>query len=293
MTQDIYKETITVRKRLDFGFESDDIPKYWLDGNPYKTRLIDAVQATFPDGERYFISSVAAFNDKITDPELATEVKDFMQQEGQHGKVHTDYNNRLARQGLKITAFTNHTIKLTKFRLKHYSASYNVALTAALEHFTAMMADLFFAEKSVLAGGDKRVRAMLAWHAIEEMEHKAVAYDVMQKVAKVGYFKRCIAMTHAIATFSLFTMIAPWFMLKMDGLNFRQRCAAYIKNLPWMIGPRKGIMTRLLPMLARYYKPGFHPNHLKSVHNYDVWVNNYASTGNPITASQAMYAAAR
>lgn len=287
-----YKEPIQVRTDMDFGLTSDDIPKYWMAGDPFRTRLIDAVQATFPDGERYFIKSVNAFRKQIKDPVMLKEVRDFFWQEGEHGRVHTDFNDRIARQGVNIEAFTKHTQKLTNYRLKHYSAKYNVALTAALEHFTAMMADLFFAEKYVLEGADERVRAMLAWHAVEEMEHKAVAFDVMQKVAKVGYFQRCLAMTHATLTFMLFTQIAPWFMLKMDGIGFGKRIGLYLKGIAWMFGPRKGVFFRMLPSIAKYYRPGFHPNDLPSVHNYDVWLDAYAEAEDPMVASKAMHAAA-
>lgn len=287
-----HKEPIQVRMNLDFGLTGDDIPKYWMGGDPFRSRLIDAVQATFPDGERYFISSVMAFKNDVQDPEMQAEMRDFADQEGQHGRVHTDFNDRIGRQGVNIKAFTKHTQKLTNYRLRHYSAEYNVALTAALEHFTAMLADLFFAKKYVMEDADERVRAMLAWHAVEEMEHKAVAFDVMQKVAKVGYFRRCLAMTHATLTFMLFVTIAPWFMLKMDGLSFRQRLAAYGKGMGWMFGFRKGVFLNMLPAIAHYYRPGFQPNHLPTVHNYDAWLAGYNDQQDPIAAAKAMHAAA-
>jgi predicted metal-dependent hydrolase len=287
-----YKEEIIVRKGLDFGFNGDDIPNYWLANDAFKSRMIDAVQATFPDGERYFISSVQAFRNKIDDPELFKEVKDFSIQEGQHGIVHTEYNDRLKRQGINVDAFTKHTTKLTEWRLKHYSPEYNVAMTAALEHFTAMMADLFFAEKTMLAGADSRVRSMLAWHAIEEMEHKAVAFDVMTKVAKVGYFKRTLAMTHAALSFTFYTVVAPWFMLKIDGHSFGKRLSIYLRGLGWMMHPSKGLFFRLTRMIAPYYKPSFHPTDVKSVHNYQDWVSSYEADADPIKAGEAMYNAA-
>lgn len=289
-----YKEPIQVRKQLDFGLSGDDIPRYWCADDPFRSRLIDAVQATFPDGERYFISSVMAFRKDVEQnhPEMLEEMRDFARQEGEHGRVHTDFNDRLARQGVNIGAFTKHTQRLTHYRLKVYSRRYNVALTAALEHFTAMLADLFFAEKHVMEAADKRVRAMLAWHAIEEMEHKAVAFDVMQKVAKIGYFMRCLAMTHATITFMLFVMISPWFMLKMDGLSVGQRLKAYGGGLKWMFGLRKGVFLNMLPAIAHYYRPGFHPNHLPTVHNYQAWLEGYGEQHDPIAAADAMHAAA-
>ncbi|MEN8719461.1 MAG: metal-dependent hydrolase [Oceanococcaceae bacterium] len=284
-----HKEPIVVRENLDFGLGGDDIPRHWLAGNAYKTRMFDAVQATFPDGERYFIKSVRAFRDRITDPQLRNDVRDFMRQEGQHGMVHTEYNQRLQRQGINVEAFTKHTKAIEEKRLRRYSAEYNLALTASLEHFTAMMADLFFAERSMLADADDRVRAMFAWHAIEEMEHKAVAFDVMKSVAKVGYVKRCLAMTHATFSFSLYTLVAPWFMLRMDGYSPRECMAIYAKHMPWLFGK---VLGRLLPMIARYYRPGFHPNDIPTVHNYMAWVESYQNNNDPLQAGAAMYSAA-
>lgn len=292
MARHAHKETIVVRKDLDFGLDSDDIPRYWMAGDAYRTRVFDAIQATFPDGERYFISAVRAFRDRIKDPELLQAVKDFTMQEGQHGQVHTRYNERLRRQGIDVEAFVKHTRAMCDGRLQRLSPEYNVALTAALEHFTAMMADLFFAEKAVLEGADPRVRAMFAWHAIEEMEHKSVAYDVMQQIAGVGYFTRVLAMTHATASFSLYSVVAPWFMLAMDGYTVRERVSLYGRGLGWLLGPRKGVMRRLLPMIASYYRPGFHPEDLPTVHNYGAWVAAYAESGDPLAAADAMHAAA-
>ncbi len=292
MAQRKYKEKMEVRKSLDFGLKTDELPRYWMNNDPYKTRVFDAVQATFPDGERYFIAAVRAFRDGIQDPQLRAAVKDFMLQEGQHGQVHTDYNRWLQSQGIDIEAFTRHTQRVTNRRLKAMSPEYNIAMTAALEHFTAMMAELFFAEKSVMEGADKRLRALFAWHAVEEMEHRSVAFDVMQKVAGVGYARRTLAMTHATVAFTAYSLIAPYFMLKMDGFSLRERLAMGLKGTAWMLSPRKGLFVRLLPMIASYYKPGFHPDQQQAVHNYQAWIQAYAKDGDPIGAGDAMYAAA-
>src|SRR6476661_1049266 len=97
--------TITPRKAPDLGLDGD-IPRYWLGGDAFKTRYIDAMAMTFPDGERYFIQCVRDWRDQVTDPKLAQEVKDFIYQEGQHGMVHTQYNNRLKQQGMAIDKIT-------------------------------------------------------------------------------------------------------------------------------------------------------------------------------------------
>lgn len=293
MSEYTHKESMRVRMGLDFGFDANDIPKYWLAGDAFKTRMMDTVQATFPDGERYFISTVQAFKDEITDPAMKKEVRDFSMQEGQHGKVHTDFNRHLDRQGIDTRVVTNYIEKISARRLKWFSARYNVALTAAFEHFTAMMADLFFAEKSILTDADPRVRAMMAWHAIEEMEHRAVAFDVMQKVAKVGYFQRVLAMTHATCAFVLVSSLLTWAMLRMDGYSRWQCLRLSLSATGWLLTPGRGIIARLLPMVARYYKPGFHPNDVPAVHNYDAWLSGYSEAADPLQAAEAMWAAAR
>lgn len=284
-----YREKIVVRKGLDFDLSSNDIPRYWLDSDPYKTRVFDAIQATFPDGERYFISSVRAFRDKVQDKNLARDVRDFCMQEGQHGIVHADYNKRLKRQGIAVERFTDRVRTVMDRRLKKFSPQYNIALTSAFEHYTAMMAELFFAEKSATKGADERIRALFAWHAIEEMEHRAVAFDVMTKVAGVGYFTRVLAMTHVTVGFSLYSIISPWFMLGMDGFSKRQRTVMFVKGLPW----QTRIYARLLPMLLSYYRVSFHPEQERPVHNYGAWLEAYSEQQDPISASKAMYAAAR
>jgi len=285
-----YQVEPVVRTKLDFHL--DQAPRFWFGGDPFRTRMFDALSLTFPDGERYFIECVRLFRDKIDDPDLQERVADFIRQEAQHGMAHDKMNQIMKDQGMPVDQFTARLKKIFRFELKNRSPQYNIAMTAALEHFTAMMADLFFAEKDMLEGADSRVRAMFAWHAIEEMEHKAVAFDVMQKVANVGYGLRVTAMTHATLAFSFYTVIAPWYMLKMDGYSTRERLTMYAKGLPWLVGPRKGVLGRLLPMIGSYYKPGFHPNHIPTVHNYRAWLDAFVSTGDPMLAADAMHRAA-
>ncbi|TAK84474.1 MAG: metal-dependent hydrolase, partial [Aquabacterium sp.] len=89
---------IVPREKLDFGLDGD-IPKYWLEGDAFKSRFFDAMSIFFPEGERFFITCVRDFRDQITDPQLLKEAKDFTRQEGQHGMVHRQFNDRLKAQG--------------------------------------------------------------------------------------------------------------------------------------------------------------------------------------------------
>ena len=98
-----HDHTIVPREKLDFGLDGD-IPKYWFGGDAFKTRFFDAMSTIFPEGERYFISCVRDYRDQVSDPKLLAEIKDFMRQEGQHGIVHSQYNERLKAQGIDVDA---------------------------------------------------------------------------------------------------------------------------------------------------------------------------------------------
>ncbi|HAK13838.1 MAG TPA: metal-dependent hydrolase, partial [Acinetobacter radioresistens] len=63
-----YQARPVVRSHLNFKL--NEIPRFWFGGDPFITRMFDALSLTFPDGERYFIQSVRLFRDQITDPEL-------------------------------------------------------------------------------------------------------------------------------------------------------------------------------------------------------------------------------
>ncbi|MEY4765663.1 MAG: hypothetical protein RI907_2336, partial [Pseudomonadota bacterium] len=196
------QHTITPRERLDFGLDGD-IPRYWHGGDVYQSRFWDAMSIIFPPGEKFFMNCVRDFRDQVTDPQLLADVRAFNLQEAQHGLVHRKDNERLRRQGIdvdRLAALVDD--RLNRHHRQTYSAAHTLALTAALEHFTAIIAHSLFDQRDVMRHADPRMRAMYAWHAIEEVEHKAVAFDVLTRVARVGYWRRVAGLLHATVLFA-------------------------------------------------------------------------------------------
>ena len=130
-----------------------------------------------------------------------------------------------------------------------------LALTAASEHMTAIMAHSFFERREILQDTDPRIRAMYAWHAIEEIEHKAVAFDVMQKAAHVGYLTRILAMLHVSWGLPLHTFIIMAHMFKVDGFSFGQRLRLWARGLWWLYKPG-GLYLPVVPHYLSYFRPG-------------------------------------
>lgn len=283
-------ERIIPRENIDFGLDAS-IPRYWYANDPYKTRVMDGMQLYFPEGERYFITTVRPYREQISDPILAKHVKNFTRQEGQHGIAHTQFNQLLHEQGLPVDEMLAMQKKRNHFWLTRFSQEFNLALTGAFEHFTALLAEGFFTRKQVMAGADPRVKALFAWHAIEEMEHKAVVFNVMTTVAKVGYFKRCAAMIYATLEMTFETYRSTDVLLKADGFSWLERKRMFVAHLPWMYG-RNGVFSSFSGMILAYLKPGFHPDDIPVVHNYPDWIQAYERTGDPGQACAALIAAA-
>lgn len=278
-----------VRSNLDFKLS--EIPRYWFGGDPFLTRMFDALSLTFPDGERYFIQSVRLFRDQIKDPDLQKRVADFIRQEAQHGIAHDKMNNLMREQGMPVDQFIQRLNYMMNYDLKNRSPEYNIAVTAAAEHLTALMAETFYEQKDTLRNAHPFVRAMFAWHAIEEMEHRDVAFDVMKDVAKTPEWLRQYTLLITTLLMFGFTIYRANVMLKHDGFSPLQRLQMNIRGLPWFFG-KKGTLTRMGKQYRDWFKKDFHPSQHPVIAQYDVWVKTLAETGDPIQAGEAFWQAA-
>ena len=280
---------IVPREKLDFDLDGD-IPKYWLDNDPFKTRFFDAMSTLFPVGEKFFITCVRDFKDRITDPRMIEDIKDFTRQEAQHSMLHTRYNNRLKSHGIGVDAILEgQERRLFGIIRKHCSREFTLGITAASEHITAIMADCFVERPHIFNGADERMRALYVWHAMEEMEHKGVAYDVLVDVAKSTYLNRVGSMLLVTALFPYHVFRIMKHMLQADGFSSWERTKIWAKGLWWLYKPG-GIFMPMLGKYFSYLKPGFHPWQEPVVPSYEPWVRLLKETGDPIEAGNRLHA---
>ena len=234
--------------------------RYWLANDPVLTHFFNALQATFPEGERFFIDSAREVRDDIGEenlPEhLANDIKAFIHQEAWHGKAHDEWNQVLIDLGYKrMEEFDAQQKRLRRWANENISPMMRLAITAGAEHMTASLARMMLEKRSDLIDqAAEPVRSLLAWHALEEIEHKSVCFDLFQ-VAGGGYRLRMLGLVFAFLDTLRLARSRHKYLLKQDGLwNWRTRMQMYSKV--W--GPR-GIIGQMVPELLRYVKPGFHP----------------------------------
>ena len=245
---------------MRFGRE-DKQGRWWLNGDPIASAFHTALSVTFPRGEAMFIEAVKAHREGVPD-KLAREIRAFTQQEVIHSREHVVFNKKAAEAGYDLSeleADVNQVLDLIKQRPQIV----NLMATIALEHYTAMMASVMLRDGSMYAGAEPEWAALWKWHAIEEIEHKGVAYDTWLHATKDwSRFKRwrakSIMMLLVTSRFWPKRIKGMKNLLKQDGLTGWRVTA----RIWWYLLGSPGVLRKsFLPWLS-YFLPGFHPwNH--------------------------------
>jgi uncharacterized protein len=251
--------TITPRDRR-FG-RGQSQTRWWLGGDPIATAFYNALSVTFPRGEAYFIESVRAFRDGAP-PKLASEINAFIKQEVAHSREHVSFNKRVIDAGYDITPLETKVVEVLELT-KGRPAIVNLAVTMVLEHYTAMMAHVTLNDPVHFLGADEESKALWRWHAIEEIEHKGVAYDTwLHATRDWGRVKRwrtkALVMLLVTMNFWMNRYRGMVELLRQDGISGWRMHARII----WFFFGNPGIGRKLIPAWVAFFMPGFHPwNH--------------------------------
>ncbi|MBC7173251.1 MAG: metal-dependent hydrolase [Polyangiaceae bacterium] len=238
-------------------FSYDELPRHWFANDPIATHLANGLHLLFPAGERYFVRSVRHYLPLFEhDPILREEIRGFSAQEGSHSREHERVAEILEAQGYEIRPFLEKFERMFALLEPRLPPALNLASTAACEHFTAMFAEHAFTDEFREAHAHEGIRQLLMWHAAEEIEHKAVAFDVLTRVND-SWLLRAAGMT--LATFVL---LSAWsagthMLLAQDGFTFAQ-IRAGLRKVRASSG-RDARKDVFLKGFFEYLRPGFHP----------------------------------
>ncbi|HSQ66363.1 MAG TPA: metal-dependent hydrolase [Polyangiaceae bacterium] len=236
------------------------IPRHWFGGNVVATHVANGVNLLFPAGERFFIRSVRHYLDRIEDPELRARIKGFFGQEGRHSKEHDDFNEILEGQGYEVQRFLALYERIAYGFIERVAPPrLRLSTTAACEHFTAILAENALRMR-FLDIADPAMRSLLLWHAAEEIEHRSVAYDVLQLVDP-SYAMRVAGLAMAAACLGGFWAAGTLHLLAQERkLGSKASLHADWKSMREYrssLGERRFVF---LEGIKQYLQPGFHPS---------------------------------
>jgi len=248
---------LTIASR-DLHFDDRTTERWWHGNDPVATAFYNALSASFPMGERYFIDSVKRFR-HAADPKLQEQITAFITQESLHTREHLAFNQIAASRGYdftKIDAYLKHRFAWARSR----APLEQLASTIALEHFTAILAHALLNDPRHLDGAPEPIKNLWRWHAIEEIEHKGVAYDTFLAATR-GYrgltrwLLRCYVMTVTTILFLHEIVYSTAQFFRQDKLNSVRIWWRFLRY----IFVRPGILRSVLGGYFAFFKPGFPP----------------------------------
>ncbi|TEU28665.1 metal-dependent hydrolase [Alkanindiges illinoisensis] len=239
-------------RRQSFDFAAT--PKYYFDNNPLLSYLLTALSLTFPHGERFFVHSVRNVRDQIKNDTLQKDVSAFIGQEAMHSHAHEDFNRFVEGLGLNIQPILDSEYEKIEYAKSKLNHKQQLAVTCALEHFTAIIAQYLLEHPDFHRQLNPRVAKLWMWHALEETEHKAVAFDVYQEIfADQATRKR------------IMRIITTTFLSRISYLTFKLLLNDPVGRKQWRqhitaFKQLKDVFTTLVPAYLDYYQDNFHPN---------------------------------
>jgi hypothetical protein len=248
------------------SFDFSSAPRRWLAGDPVATHLVNAVNLLFPAGERFFVRSVHRHLEQVrvctNGPELLARARGFEKQEGHHARAHEQWFAALEAQGFEVRGFLAAYQGFCYGAIEKVApASLSLSVTAAAEHFTALMARDALA-LGVLERAHPELKRLLLWHAAEELEHKSVAFDVLEAVAP-GYPLRAAGMVLAATLLGGLWTAAALALLWQE----RRLPGEAAQSQQQAGGRRPGSVREILARVflrgvVDYLRPGFHPDQI-------------------------------
>lgn len=241
--------------------------RYIFDNQPFMSTLIATLSALFPEGERFFVESVRPYRKTIKDPLLQAQIAGFIGQESMHGKLHDELNAVFRQQGFPVQRIDRQLAWMARGAHRYLPRRMQLGITVGFEHLTALFAEELLRNPELQNAFDASTRPLWLWHALEESEHKTVAFDVLKHVSG-SYLLRSSTMVIVTLVFFLLAFGNQISLLAADGKLWQWR--ENVRGLHYVFG-RRGLVTRLIPKYLDYFRPGYHPLHHDTSDLLDVW----------------------
>lgn len=237
---------------------ADPLPRYWCAGDVVQTRFMEAVSLLAPEVERFVVGAVGASLPLAGSPELEGQCRRFIREEEGHSRVHARFNSRLDAQGIDASAALAPLRSAIEFAARRLPRTAWLAMAAACEHLSAVLSLTYLRTGDVGAHLPRRIARLFEAHARDELEHRALVYDLMRKCGGGGWLVRVFALGAVGVTALWCTLRVTNELLKHDSPRRRVTPIrlAWRHSTLWPGVFLRGLLAFLLP--------GFHPSQLPS-----------------------------
>lgn len=259
---------ITVRR---LKFNPHAIRRHYFANSPVMSHLLTALSSTFPIGEQFFVHSVRNVRDQVQDPQLQAQIAAFIGQEAMHSKAHSEFNNAWRRDDYQLDRFQAWLAR-KDHHVKSLPPKVQLAITCAFEHFTALLGGYILRHPEVLSTLDDDAAKLWIWHAIEEIEHRAVAFEVYQHVYADHRLRRMI-MRSVTAGFASLTFYSASQLFLQDKKNSMPKIGGNLLGLYLL----EKMLLQLLPEYLSYYRKDFHPAKINYSRSLRYWKQRMAT----------------
>jgi len=251
-------------RSLTFMF-SPGIAKHWFGQSPFKTHWLNSYTLIIPEGEKFILRTTKRYVDRV-DGELKEQVFGLLAQEALHSKEHERFYDNLRGHGYKIEGYL-HGYRFVSYKVMEkvgdllFGPKLLLSTAAGIEHINAVIAEIGLTH-DFLASADPQVRALFEWHYAEEIEHKAVVYDVLQRVAP-SYLLRAAGLFFATLTFVGALAVGTAVLLRQDRQlvtrqSLRESARFFFKE--------PGFLLQYSSAVRAYLRRQFHPNERDNDH---------------------------
>jgi len=244
---------ITIEPRRP-EFDLSGVGKYWLK-DPFASHFMNALSIVVPVSERTVIDIVRKYADNVTDPKLIRDMDGLIRQEGRHTLMHLRCNDLLKNCGYPaIRPFERFHKFFNKVMRRISPPAWELTMPAAFEHFTSAISRDFIVNRNFWVGNKSNTAVDFTdWHALEELEHQAVCFDVFSALEKRTW----------LLTLSLLFIWMPATLVSVYGLQFYflLKDGILLRRKNWK--PYLKFVFQSLPILTRgalkYTDKGFRP----------------------------------
>ncbi len=247
-------------RRPDFDFEGLDheVPRVWHPAGIGPTAFLEALSAMAPVVEGFFIDDARRLLRRVTDEARRAEGDAFLRQEAAHAGMHANFNRLLVRWGVPVDSIADSALRW--FAIVDWTSSdLRSAVAMAGEHFLGEIGNAILSRPELLDGVDPRIARLFRWHGYEEVEHKAVLFDVFHAARGHGLYTYGVRIAGLWIAVVLLALALPSVCHRVLASADAAHDLHAWRGLIRFVFGRGGMLHGRWRAVAAYHRRDFHP----------------------------------